>query len=48
MDKITDVLKALNDAHGLPATMYDNSNQIIKFFMINCIIRLEKTSNQNK
>lgn len=38
----------LNDVHCLPATMYDNSNQVIKFFMINCIIRLEKTSNQNK
>lgn len=25
----------------LPATMYDNCNQVIQFFMINCIIRLE-------
>ena len=42
MDKSNSVLKMFNDAHGLPATMYDNSNQIIKFLMINCIIRLEK------
>ena len=25
-----------------PATMYDNSNKIIKFFMVYCIIRLGK------
>lgn len=29
-----------------PATMYDNSNKIIKFFMVYCIIRLGKKNMQ--